>query len=1179
MKLNGFGMFRNHGKKLAITALALVLLACVIPYAMPTARAAGSASDGDIAVSTADVAPLAANIAEGTSGTCTWVIDDAGVLTISPADGVSGTLASTGSGSHEIDWGWKAYAADVTAVKVESTVYTPETALSLFYGLANCKSIDLTGLNTSNTTNTSFMFAGCSSLTSLDVRGLDVSKVTTTSSMFSGCSGLTSINLAGWNTSAVKNMSSMFSSCKSLPSLDVTGFDTSNVTDMRSMFSYCQSLPSLDLTNFITSNVTTMRDMFYNCKNMTAVDVTSFDTSKVTNFTQMFSNCSNLTELDVSGFDTSSATTFHTMFGSCKKLKYIDVSNFDTSKVTEFTQMFSYCSALEAVDVSGFNTQNAKWMNNMFRSCYSLKAVNVSNFDTSNVVDMSWMFESCRSLTELDVSNFDTAKVTSMWSMFNGCKGLTELDVSNFDTAKVTDMKSMFRGCSGLSELDLFNFNTANVTTMNAMFYDCSGLEELDISSFDTSKVTDMDYLFYNDTKLNTISVSADFTPATNYEAENNVNFFNVVDGNLIYTPKTGYAVKSVTVGGQPIEFDVLGGTYEGFEGDSKAVIVFAPAVTVTFVDNGTEVDEQILAQGGDAKDPYADSVPVIDGMRFEGWDKEFTNVQSDITVNAQWVADEYTLFFDVNGGDALPADKQSKTVTRSKAVGELPDATREGYTFGGWLDANGTEYTADTVYTVQGDTTLYAQWTPVSFTVTYVFVGETPDGAAAPSADTVTYGTEYTAKDAASVDGWLFDGWYTSAAMTAKYAPAAVTGDMVLYGAWIDNTITVSGDIEWIDIPDGLTAPEVTIDLMNGTTVVDSVTVPGGDEGYSFENVPRYASVGGEAIAYTVSQRAAANYTTTYSTPVTDADGNIDIDITNTGDFAYGALTVSNEVIGEDAPADAEFTYTVTFDSTVSYPYTGAVSGTIKSGDRITLKDGESITISDILVGVKFTVTQDEEEDFVTSPASLRIEGVIASTPSVAAFTNSYELPVVTGNLTITNKVTGSGADKSLRFPIKVEFSADGSYELRIYGAGETVPSAGSTGMLGRLSITAAGARATTGTIKSGDTIQLAHGETAVIYGLPEGTTYKVTETDSKGYKLTSTGTSGSIAESGAKASLINEKVSSSGSGSEGPKTGDYSSDNSLAVCVVMQVAVLAMLVCVVCMKKLGRENEAEQA
>ncbi len=287
--------------------------------------------------------------------------------------------------------------------------------------------------------------------------------------------------------------------------------------------------------------------------------------------------------------------------------------------------------------------------------------------------------------------------------------------------------------------------------------------------------------------------------------------------------------------------------------------------------------------------------------------------------------------------------------------------------------------------------------------------------------------------------------------------------------------------------------------------------------------------------------------------------DGNIYIKIELAAPVHRGALTVSNTVIGDNAPADAEFIYTVTFDNADVYSYTGSASGTIKSGDKITLKDNEEITISGIPVSTAFTVTQDEAENFVTSPASLKIEGIISSTPSVAAFSNTYnsssvEPPAATGNLEISNKVTGNKADTTLKFPFKVEFSADGSYEYKIVNSKT---------------------RAIT-TVKSGDTIELAHGETAVIYGLPAGIAYKVTETDTKGYKMTSTGESGTIAEDGSKASFINEKNKPSENDSSVPKTGDDSTAEVAAI-YVMQFAMLAMLMCIYSMKKFRKNDETE--
>ena len=63
----------------------------------------------------------------------------------------------------------------------------------------------------------------------------------------------------------------------------------------------------------------------------------------------------------------------------------------------------------------------------------------------------------------------------------------------------------------------------------------------------------------------------------------------------------------------------------------------------------------------------------------------------------------------DANGGEL--ANDTLDTVYGSP-IGELPVPTREGYTFAGWVDADGNPVTAETLYTTQGDITLFATWT-----------------------------------------------------------------------------------------------------------------------------------------------------------------------------------------------------------------------------------------------------------------------------------------------------------------------------------------------------------------------------------------------------------------------------------------------------------------------------------
>lgn len=72
---------------------------------------------------------------------------------------------------------------------------------------------------------------------------------------------------------------------------------------------------------------------------------------------------------------------------------------------------------------------------------------------------------------------------------------------------------------------------------------------------------------------------------------------------------------------------------------------------------------------------------------------------------------------------------------------------------------------------------------------VDYKFVGDAPEGAKAPEADTGLELGAYTAKAQQPVDGYTFDGWYVDKACTTKWNDGdALTGSMTLYGKWTKN-------------------------------------------------------------------------------------------------------------------------------------------------------------------------------------------------------------------------------------------------------------------------------------------------------------------------------------------------------------------------------------------------------
>ena len=106
---------------------------------------------------------------------------------------------------------------------------------------------------------------------------------------------------------------------------------------------------------------------------------------------------------------------------------------------------------------------------------------------------------------------------------------------------------------------------------------------------------------------------------------------------------------------------------------------------------------------------------------------------QEQVTSTAQTILVKYepktfTLYFQANGGTVSPANK---SVTYDAKVGTLPTPTKSGDVFMGWFDEAGNQYTADTVYKVDGNTTLTARWQNEALVLLRIYLDDktsTPD-------------------------------------------------------------------------------------------------------------------------------------------------------------------------------------------------------------------------------------------------------------------------------------------------------------------------------------------------------------------------------------------------------------------------------------------------------------------
>ena len=204
----------------------------------------------------------------------------------------------------------------------------------------------------------------------------------------------------------------------------------------------------------------------------------------------------------------------------------MDLRNMDTSGMTNMEMMFAECGGIYSLDLSSFDTSNVRDMSWMFYRCYDLDNPNLSSFDTTSVTDMSYMFYWYQHGDKLDLSSFDTRNVTTMYSMFEQCQCLRYLDISNFNTGKVTSMGCMFYRAHDLVELDLSHFDTSSVTSVFYMFAYNWDLKVLDISSF-----TQFGGMFAPGTRIENIQTITinDNTKLTSYPVYSG-NWINVED-------------------------------------------------------------------------------------------------------------------------------------------------------------------------------------------------------------------------------------------------------------------------------------------------------------------------------------------------------------------------------------------------------------------------------------------------------------------------------------------------------------------------------------------------------------------------------------------------------------------------------------------------------------------------
>ena len=237
----------------------------------------------------------------------------------------------------------------------------------MFNNCISLKTIIFFALSIPKVMDFSYMFQNCVSLESLDFSVFKQIIVDNTlEGLFFNCNQLSILNISGFDTSKTTNMKLMFFNCSNLTSLKLDNFVTSSVTDMNSMFSNCRSLSYLNLNSFITNSVLDMSSMFKNCESISFLFLNNFNTALVKRMDSMFNNCYNLKSLYITNFNTKSVVSMTSMFENCNSLLLLNLAVFDTSLVTDMSHMFSNCISMGYLNISNFSENSLVKYDNIF---------------------------------------------------------------------------------------------------------------------------------------------------------------------------------------------------------------------------------------------------------------------------------------------------------------------------------------------------------------------------------------------------------------------------------------------------------------------------------------------------------------------------------------------------------------------------------------------------------------------------------------------------------------------------------------------------------------------------------------------------------------------------------------------------------------------------------------------
>lgn len=275
------------------------------------------------------------------------------------------------------------------------------------------------------------------------------------------------------------------------------------------------------------------------------------------------------------------------------------------------------------------------------------------------------------------------------------------------------------------------------------------------------------------------------------------------VIGNTGVLEKTGHSFAGWTIASDGTGTVLNSGSTFSISSNTELYAKWTPTSgsNVTFNANGGT--GTMAQQNASSATDLTENIFTRSGYTFTGWntaadgsgtayvDEQSYSFASDLTLYAQWSPINNTLSFDGNG--ATGGSMASQTLATDASI-TLPanTFTRTGYTFAGWSTTAGgaVEYANAVAFTMGAtNTTLFAKWTAINYTVTFNGNGST---AGSMSNQTIAaFATANLTTNAFTRTGFTFSGWNSAAdGSGTSYADGASytmgTANAALFAQWV---------------------------------------------------------------------------------------------------------------------------------------------------------------------------------------------------------------------------------------------------------------------------------------------------------------------------------------------------------------------------------------------------------